>query len=329
MKLTFEQIRQITLGAVRLTEHAEGVRFHRFTEEQEERYEQIAGIRRAATAGVRLSFRTDSARLYMRVRIEKASSRDFFSHDLFVDGRMAGSLENGPDRFRGVFEKSFDLGAGEKDVCIHFPWSVCSALQELSLDDGSAVIPVRPAKKILIFGDSISQGYDAVRPSNRYAARLADALGAEEINKAVGGEKFCPWLAATREDLSPDFISVAYGTNHWHNSTPAGLARLCGDFFDALADNYPYVPVFALTPIWRRDRTDVTRFDCFEQIEAIIADAAARHPNVRVISCRNFVPERSELFSDGFLHPNDEGFAYYSDGLIRAVRGLAEVPPSV
>ena len=32
-------------------------------------------------------------------------------------------------------------------------------------------------------------------------ANLADALDAEEINKAIGGEAFCPWLAALKDDI--------------------------------------------------------------------------------------------------------------------------------
>ena len=46
-------------------------------------------------------------------------------------------------------------------------------------------------------------------------ARLADALGAEEVNKAIGGECFFPELAATKEDFQPEYITVAYGTNDW------------------------------------------------------------------------------------------------------------------
>ena len=34
----------------------------------------------------------------------------------------------------------------------------------------------------------------------------------------------------------------------------------------------------------------------------------------------NFIPEDETLFSDLYLHPNDEGFKYYSEGVKKAVK---------
>ena len=70
-------------------------------------------------------------------------------------------------------------------------------------------------KRILCFGDSISQGYDALYPSNQYTPQLAKLLDAEEYNKAIGGEIFRPELALARDDFEPEYITVAYGTNDW------------------------------------------------------------------------------------------------------------------
>ena len=236
-----------------------------------------------------------------------------------VNGEYIGSLKNESEDAYGEFEKTFSLGDGIKDVCIHFPWSVCSILKELCLDDDSFAEPVKKAKKIIIFGDSITQGYDAQNPINRYAANLADALGAEEINKAIGAEAFCPWLAALKDDIEPDYISVAYGTNHWHRSSSEEFRVICEEFYDKLVANYPNAKIFALTPIWRKDRTDITRFESFEEIGEIIADVVKKYDNVTCISGRNFVPEDETLFSDLYLHPNDKGFKYYSEGVKKAV----------
>ena len=171
----------------------DGIQFHRFTEAQERVYDSSEfHPKQYATAGVRLHFKTDSKTLYMKVLTSMGSSRKFFVHDILVDGKYIGSLKNETEDIFGEFEETFELGEGTKDVCIHFPWSVCSILKELCLDNGSFVEPVKKDKKVIIFGDSITQGYDAVNPINRYAANLADALGAEEINKAIGGEVFCP-----------------------------------------------------------------------------------------------------------------------------------------
>lgn len=320
MNLTYEQVVSVTQGIAYMEQKEEGIQFHRFTEAQERVYDSSEfHPKQYATAGVRLHFKTDSKSLYMKVLTSMGSSRKFFAHDILVDGNLIGSLKNETEDVFGEFEATFELGEGTKDVCIHFPWSVCSVLKEFSLEDGSFVEPVKKEKKVLIFGDSITQGYDAVNPINRYAANLADALDAEEYNQAIGGEVFCQWLAESRNNISPDYISVAYGTNHWHRSSSEEFRSICEEFYDKLVANYPNAKIFALTPIWRKDRTDITRFASFEEIGEIIADVVKKYDNVTCVSGRNFVPEDETLFSDLYLHPNDEGFKYYSEGVRKSV----------
>ena len=320
MQLSYEQIVGITQGAVYIDKNGESIQFHRFTPEQEAVYDKSEyHPKQYATAGIRLCFRTDSKMLAMKVDVTKGSSRTFFAHDVLVNGTYVGSLGDSANDIAGEYRGNFDLGEGVKEVCIHFPWSVCSMLKKLSLDDGSIIEPVKREKKVLIFGDSITQGYDAMNPMNRYAANLADALEAEEINKAIGGEKFCPWLSDLKEDFVPDYISVAYGTNHWHRSSAEELREICDEFYGNLAKHYPTSKIFALTPIWRKDRTDETRFRDFEEIGEVIEDVVKKYSNIEIVSCRHFIPEDETLFSDLYLHPNDEGFKYYSEGVKKAV----------
>ena len=320
MNLTYEQIVSITQGVSYVELRENDIQFHRFTPAQEKAYDgSDFHPKQYATAGVRLHFKTDSKSLYMKVLTSMGSSRNFFAHDILVNGEYIGSLKNNAENPYGEFEQEFALGEGIKDVCIHFPWSVCSILKELCLDDGSLVQPIKKDKKIIIFGDSITQGYDAENPINRYAANLADALSAEEINKAIGGEIFRPWLADLKDDIEPDYIAVAYGTNHWHFSSSEEFRSLCEEFYDKMVANYPKAKIFALTPIWRKDRTDFTRFKSFEEIGEIIVDVVKKYDNVTCISGRYLIPEDETLFSDLYLHPNDKGFKYYSEGVKKAI----------
>ena len=320
MILTYEQIASITQGVAFVEKKEDGIQFHRFTPVQERTYDGSRfHPKQYATAGVRLHFKTNSNVLNMKVLTRMGSSRKFFAHDIVVNGKYIGSLKNSAENVYGEFEQIFELGEGIKDVCIHFPWSVCSLLKELCLDDDSFVEPVKKAKKILIFGDSITQGYDAQNPVNRYAANIADALEAEEFNQAIGGELFCPWLAESTNNIEPDYILVAYGTNHWHHSSSEKFAGVCDKFYGNLVANYPNAKIFALTPIWRKDCTDITRFKSFEEIGEIIADVVKKYDNVTCISGRNFIPEDETLFSDLYLHPNDAGFKHYSEGLKKAL----------
>jgi len=336
MKLNFETIKNITIGASRVEKNGEKTEFFRFTKEQEElykSYDENFYMKTFATSGIKFMFETDSKNLYLNVSVSPGSSREYFSFDVFVDGKPCSYLDNFerdtlPENYTtaklsfGEHEKTFDIGEGVKQVCIHFPWSMKTALNELSVDDGAFINPIKPSKKLLAFGDSITHGYDALRPSNRYIARLADALDAEEYNKAIGGEKFFPPLSKLREKFEPDYISVAYGTNDWKHKTKEEFTKNCTEFYKNLSDNYPTSQIFAITPIWRSDSSENLGFGKFLEVEETIIKATASLKNVTVISGYDLVSENKNLFADFYLHPNDEGFKLYAKNLIDKIKKI-------
>ena len=337
MKLSLEQMKSITTGAVRVVNENGKARFHRFTKEQEILYDEISALenrsfnkRCIATAGVRLRFKTNSTVLKLKLEVLESTSRNYYSFDVFVNGKAIGYLDNFssvqmPQAYtevvlpRGKAEKEFSLGNGDKEICVYFSWSVCPVLEEITLDDGSYITPVKPDKKLLAFGDSITQGYDALRPSNRYISLLADKLGAEELNKGIGGEVFFPALAKTKDCFDPDFITVAYGTNDFSLREEYDFKVRCREFYVALSQNYPNSKIFAITPIWRSDYKSERAFGPFENVEAFIREAVADLGNVTVISGFNLVPKDEKYYADLRLHPNDAGFAFYADNLYKEI----------
>ena len=335
MQLSFEQIREMITGAVRFWEEDGLLKMSRFTDEQTALYERVSAefhVKSFASAGMRLMFRTDSRFLKLSVVTSKGSTRRFFSYDVFVNGTLAGYVcnytEPMPENYipepypLGECSGTVELGEGEKTVCVYMPWSVSTAIREVILEDGSFAEPAKPAKLLLAYGDSITQGYDAPRPSQRYASRLADFLGASELNKAIGAEIFRPELALLPDPEAPDYISVAYGTNDWSKTEEEVFRKNCREFYTILSRNYPKARIFALTPICRKDYQDYRPFGKFEQVEADIREAVKDLENVTVIRCFDFVPPESENFSDKFLHPNADGFALYAENLCAAVKAV-------
>ena len=329
MKLNFEQIKSIALGAAYIEEKEDGIHFHRFTPAQEAFYEGSSYmVKGPATSGIKLWFRTDSPSLFLKVLVTPGSSRNYFAVDVFVNGKMIGDLKNYverelPRRYTGVelpvegeYSDTFQLGEGEKEVYIHFPWSACAVLQDLSLADGATLIPQKPARKLLCFGDSITQGYDALHPSRRYTAQIAEFLGMEEHNKGIGGERFQMELAATKETFVPDLITVAYGTNDWRNRAWEEFDSHCRGFYKNVAENYPNTPILAITPIWRTLQ-ERENFQCgpFRGIHEAICKHTADLPNVTVIDGYDIVPHYSDYFADLTLHPNGAGYDRYFEGL--------------
>ena len=173
---------------------------------------------------------------------------------------------------------------------------------------------------MLIFGDSITHGYDASEPQLSYATLMTDALDASAINKAIGGEVFFPKLATLKDDFSPDYITVAYGTNDWSHSPKETFEQNSIAFYRNLSENYPNAKIFMLSPIWRRDRDRVTEVGPFERVEEHFAAIAASLPNVTLISGYDLVPHDSVYFSDEYLHPNDTGFSYYAENLLKKLQ---------
>ncbi len=334
MRLNLNQIKEITKGAVRIEENEGFLSFYRFTEEQEEMYKGRSADfykKTFATAGVKLLFKTDSKNLKLKGKVQSGSSRKYYSIDVFVDGNPVGYIDNfegielpkdyaKTDLPMGDFSKSIELGKGEKTVCVYLPWSMAAKLEEISVDDGSFVDGVKLDKKLIAFGDSITHGYDALRPSNRYISRIAESLGAEEINKAIGGEVFWEDLAKTKEDFMPDYIAVSYGSNDWNKRTKEDFEKSCREFYTSLRENYPTAKIFAISPIWRKDYNKENKFGNFLDAEKFIKEVADSLDNVTFISGFDFVPHDEKYYADLYLHPNDEGFDYQFENLNKKIK---------
>jgi len=329
MKLSISQIKDITTGAIRVTQEEDGFHFYHFTDPQaailKERKEDF--YRKAfCTSGVQFRFITDSRSLSLRVHTSRGTVREYFAFEVFANGQRLGTIDNFrntelPQDYTvvslpmGEFSESFDLGEGVKEVRVLFPWSVMAVVQSLTLDDGAFVEPVKAQPRLLCFGDSITQGYDALYPSHKYISQLADFLNAEEINKAIGGEIFCPELAAEKDAFVPDYITVAYGTNDFSKCTKEEFLHNCRGFYENLRRSYPDTRIFAITPIWRKDYADIKEFGAFHEVEEIIKVIAGELESITVLSGFDLVEHDERLYADLRLHPNDEGFCQYFEGL--------------
>ncbi len=330
MILTFEEMREMVQGAEEVFGEGTHISFARFNRAERELYEKTEfRMKIPSCAAVQLVFQTDADILNLKVNLACfAASRSFFMIDVFKNGAFLDSMgnidEEETDIYRsfslGEFEKSFALGNGDKTVRIVLPWTSAVEISALSLDSATYAKAVKRSKKMLAYGDSITQGYDAVHPSNAYIVKLADALDAEVIDKAMGGEIFFPPLSEIKSNMNPDYITVAYGTNDWGKRTPDTFRANCRAFYSNLAKLYPHARIFAITPIWRKDYGDNRPFGSFFEIEKIIKEETADLSNVTVIEGFDLVPHDSAYFADVRLHPNDAGFAYYGENLTKAIR---------
>ena len=333
MKLDLYDIQSIANGAARVTCENGYFNFYRFTLEQEQLYKERSADfynKTFSTSGITLRFKTDSTQLFLDVLTEPGTSRSYYAFDVAVDGKRIASLDNYssvdiPKAYTGIqcplgpVSGTFELGNGDKEVTVYFPWSVNAKLKEISLN-GTYFKPVKYSKKLLAFGDSITHGYDALHPSNKYVTRIAEALDAQEYNKAIGGEIFFPDLASSREDFEPDYVTVAYGTNDWSKCDRDTFVSNMTAFYTALSATYPKAQIFALTPIWRKESETAEKAYPFNEIPDMIEKACSPLENVTVCYGFDLVDHKEDCFADLRLHPNDEGFGLYFERLIEIIR---------
>lgn len=320
MILTLEQMREIARGAARVEMEDGWFCLRRFTERQANAYLDLGeeGLYRRtfSTAGVRLALHTDSQRLSFSYRRTAATSRQTAYFDVYEDGLMTAHFGfDTAQPERGRIEIA--LTSGEHDVEVYFPWEACFALQDVTLDDGAAVRGIRRKKRLLAFGDSITQGVYSRHPSLSYACRLADLLEADLCNKGIGGDMVRPELLCEPEpDGAPDLITVAYGTNDWGCRTQEEFSELYSLFIKRVTALYPGVPVFAITPVWRTDwsKKGVKMAIPASEVENLIRKACQGADGVRVISGWKMIPACADFYYDG-VHPNDLGFGTYAANL--------------
>ena len=324
MKLSFDQIKGILTGVARTKEKDGMLCLYRFTKKQAEAYRRYFTdfyYRRLTSSGIKLDFVTNGTRLTLKFNVTYVSQsfRDGFSHDVFVNGKLVGTLD-GAD-VSGIYEKSFELGEGEKTVTVYFPWNATTDIIEIDID-GTDEPPRRAERSVRMihFGDSITQGYSTVNPSNTYASLVAAGLDAVSINKGIGGEIFFPTLATLADDISPDLITVAYGTNDWNLGDLERFQANSRKFYENLSTTYPEAKIFMLAPLWRKDLFRENRKFEFAHVTEHLKAIADSIPNVYFIDCFDFIPHDEKYFYDAYLHPNKEGFALYADGVLKTIK---------
>ena len=335
MKLTFDQIKAITTGAVSIEQEENGILFYRFNPEQRVLFQprvRFLEEKMLSTAGIQLFFQTNSTTLYLRATLSKGSASDRFSFDLFVNGTHIDSLENfsqpvfdedtGKTSYAlGTYEKNFVLGPGTKAVCLYFPWSVATLIEDLSLDDNASLTPMLPEKKLLGYGDSVTHGNTTRYACNHYIPRLAQAMNVQVRNKAIAGTTTFPEMAQLESPWDPDYVLVAYGSNDWDRHEEAFFAEKYRDMMETVAEKYPRAQVFVISPIWRGDWDKRERkMGPLSTIEKNIFAIAKDFPNVTVISGIDLVPHDFGYYADAGLHPNDKGYECYFNNLWPGIR---------
>jgi lysophospholipase L1-like esterase len=202
-------------------------------------------------------------------------------------------------------------------VTLYLPSHTTGVLRDVTLDGASYFRPCEYDCRLLLIGDSITQGWESEYDSMTYAYALSRALRANSINQGVGGSCFDE---KTQDDLpfDPDIVTVAYGTNDYDMRASLDEMRVkLIAFLDTVTARYAGKRIFLISPIWR-DRRDA-KMGRFEDCRAIIFEEATRRGMIHIDGLK-MVPPIPSLYSDEYLHPNALGFAYYAENVVSEVK---------
>ena len=312
----------VTRGAAYITEEDGWFFFHRYTAEQEAHGLEIRGgsyhKQMLSGAGIRLAFYTDAPSISFRWRMEpNGNSRPYGFGDIRVNDVLVGHFGGREEAMAG--DASVTLPGTRCLVEIYLPYTKHAYLANITAD--GEITPHHREKVMISYGDSITHGYDAQYPSLAYAPLLAKLCGADSYNKAIGGDVFDARMLEPDEPVSPDIVTVAFGTNDWTRKSRETLLADATAYLQALSTRFPAAKIFALSPIWRADHARETAFGApTSAVYDVIREAAAGLANVHVINCWHFIGQDAGMFGDGSLHPNDLGFADYARGVYAAMQ---------
>ena len=325
MKLALQDVKKITAGALEINEKDGVFFFCRFEKEAQDYYEGCGNagyrLKSKASASIRLDFMTDSDKFDTDFEVDYGSSRTYYYFDVCVDGIIRKHLgeEVAWIKKGHISIKVSDYiprDGKEHRITLWLPNLAKTMLSNIEIDDGATLSPIEYKRRMLCFGDSISQGYDAAFPSKSYVNRLTSHLEAYTVNQAIGGDRFVPEILLQNTEYKPHVITVAYGTNDWSGTKKEYFHPRCEEFFLKLSRIYPDSLRFALLPIWRGDaKSGKQKYEgTLDDACDFIAETAKKY-GCTVIDCRPFMPQNPAFFWDGRLHPNDLGFSEYAAGL--------------
>ncbi len=300
MKLTLDQVKMITAGALEIEERDDEFVFYRFEKEARDHYSSQTpslNAKAQASASIRLDFLTDSDSFDADFSVTYGSSRTYYYFDICIDGIIR-----------------------KHRVTRWLPNLATTRLSNIELADGATIKPIEYKRKFLCFGDSITHGYDAAFPSKSYVNRITSHFEAYTVNQAIGGERFVPEILLENTEYDPDVVTVAYGTNDWSGTKKEYFHPRCEEFFKKASLIYPRALRFAILPIWRADaKSGKQKYEgSLDEACNFIAETASKY-GFKIIDARPFMPQSPEFFWDGRLHPNDLGFADYAAGVIKEI----------
>lgn len=309
MKLSFDQIKSITVGAVRIWQEEDGIHFSKMTETQLAAYKVLSDTlfsTASSTTGIRFDFHTNASFVEFGVAAKG-------KYEVKIDGVLKERFEA---EVHDVYKIALSKNASHR-VTIYMPSHSKGAISYLALSDGATLQRHSFARRFLLIGDSITQGWNSYFDTMSYAYQLCDHFDAESIIQGTGGAYYHR-TTFEKLDFDPDTVIVAYGTNDsFRIGSMDDFGALVHDCLSMVKSFYPSAKIHVITPVWRTDYDEPKPYGHVQLVGDRIKEEAEKL-SLHTIDGMAMIPP-FERFMDDRLHPNDLGFSIYAHNLIRAL----------
>lgn len=244
----------------------------------------------------RIEFMTDATEISLDYYATEFSSSDN-TFDLYVNSKLQSVWRVRKFNFDRV---SYNMESGWKLVQIYLPTDCHIGIKNLKFNGGYRTVKDK-GQKLLIIGDSITQGYGTFMSGACYVNALQRKTGYNIIAQGIGGLPFKD-CALYKGEYEPDKIMVFLGTNYYECES-YDYENEAINFFKKLSEMWKDKQIIYISPLWRDN--DVI-WDRFIWCVNIAKREASKYENITTIDGFDLVPNVHECYVDK-IHPNAYG----------------------
>lgn len=282
------------------------------------------------TAGGRVRFATDSARIAIRAKLHKIGKMPHFAltgsagFDLYADGRYIKTFIP-PFALEDGYESVIDLGTAERrEITVNFPLYSGVNYLEIGLGEEAGLWspkPYRPLKPIVYYGSSITQGGCVSRPGRSYEAVIERRLNCDYINLGFSGN-------AKGEVEMGDYIKTlpmsVFVYDYDHNArTLEQLQETHERMFLQIREENPELPIVMMNrPKYDLSDTEKVRRAVIETTYQNALDRGDK--NVYFINNEQLTALCGNEGTVDGCHPTDFGFASMAEAVYPVLKEIID-----
>jgi len=238
---------------------------------------------------------------------------EFDTIDYLVDGILVESYPLRSLAKEGML--SYEIPKGNHKITIFLPSDGAMDLKDFDID--GTYNYVTKGKKVLVMGDSITQGFGPYITSKTFVNEIINRTDLNTLNQGVGGYYYDEEFLTKLENFEkPDLIIIAMGTNQYQKDNRYEKVESFYMKFDELYHN---IPTITITPIWRENCKEYQLQ--LEEYCNYISKVCSKYDYIKVSNGYDYIPHNNNYYRDG-LHPNVKGMKLYANALLKEIKKL-------